>query len=78
MVQLIYYLFCNLDEKDEVMRYCDRILSRCHTVELTIKTNRNLQQEEALHQVKMIFTFIILKLHIFRKYCLIIAGQCSY
>ncbi|XP_026466622.1 BAG family molecular chaperone regulator 2 isoform X2 [Ctenocephalides felis] len=47
-------------EKDEVIRYCDRVLSRCHTIELTIRTNRDIQQEEALHQVNAIIDNIVL------------------
>nr|XP_037877569.1 BAG family molecular chaperone regulator 2-like isoform X2 [Bombyx mori] len=38
-------------DKDDITRYADRILSRAMTVEVTVRTDRDHQQEEALYQV---------------------------
>lgn len=39
------------DDREDVCRYADRIMSRCLTVEVKILTQRDQMQEEALHQV---------------------------
>lgn len=36
------------------MRYSDRILARAMTVEVAVRTDRDPQQEEALHQVSLV------------------------
>lgn len=38
-------------DKDDISRYADRILARAMTVEVAVRTDRDPQQEEALHQV---------------------------
>ncbi|XP_026320628.1 BAG family molecular chaperone regulator 2 [Hyposmocoma kahamanoa] len=40
-------------DKDDITRYADRILARAMTVEVAVRTDRDAQQEEALHQVNM-------------------------
>lgn len=47
---LILYGYC-LGDKDDIMRYADRILARALTVDVAVRTDRDAQQEEALHQV---------------------------
>ncbi|XP_073953976.1 BAG family molecular chaperone regulator 2-like isoform X2 [Choristoneura fumiferana] len=40
-------------DKDDISRYAERILARAMTVEVAVRTDRDPQQEEALHQVNM-------------------------
>ncbi|XP_053614713.1 BAG family molecular chaperone regulator 2 [Plodia interpunctella] len=40
-------------DKDDILRYAERILARAMTVEVAVRTDRDPQQEEALHQVNM-------------------------
>lgn len=40
-------------DKDDIVRYADRILARAMTVEVAVRTDRDPQQEEALHQVNI-------------------------
>ncbi|XP_059059050.1 BAG family molecular chaperone regulator 2-like [Achroia grisella] len=40
-------------DKDEIMQYAERILARAMTVEVAVRTDRDSQQEEALHQVNI-------------------------
>ncbi|XP_063366747.1 BAG family molecular chaperone regulator 2 isoform X1 [Cydia amplana] len=40
-------------DKDDISRYAERILARAQTVEVCVRTDRDPQQEEALHQVNM-------------------------
>lgn len=46
-------IMTDLDEndRDDVVRYADRITNRCLTVEVKVLTQRDHMQEEALHQV---------------------------
>ncbi|OWR42319.1 hypothetical protein KGM_210466A, partial [Danaus plexippus plexippus] len=37
-------------DKEDIMRYADRILARALTVEVAVRTDRDSQQEEALSQ----------------------------
>ncbi|KAI8420303.1 hypothetical protein MSG28_008832 [Choristoneura fumiferana] len=37
-------------DKDDISRYAERILARAMTVEVGLRTDRDPQQEEALHQ----------------------------
>ncbi|KAI8420296.1 hypothetical protein MSG28_008825 [Choristoneura fumiferana] len=37
-------------DKDDISRYAERILARAMTVEVAVRTDRDPQQEEALHQ----------------------------
>ncbi|VVD05215.1 unnamed protein product, partial [Leptidea sinapis] len=47
-------LLSTLDsDKDDIARYADRILARALTVEVAVRTDRDAQQEEALHQVNL-------------------------
>lgn len=40
-----------LGDRDDITRYAERILARAMTVEVAVRTDRDAQQEEALHQV---------------------------
>ncbi|XP_072942833.1 BAG family molecular chaperone regulator 2 [Epargyreus clarus] len=40
-------------DKDDILRYSERILARAMTVTVAVRTDRDPQQEEALHQVNM-------------------------
>lgn len=40
-------------DKDDILRYAERILGRAMTVEVAVRTDRDPQQEEALHQVNI-------------------------
>lgn len=42
-------------DRDDISRYADRILARAMTVEVMVRTDRDPQQEEALHQVCFCF-----------------------
>lgn len=41
------------------MHYMDRIVRRCHTIELQILTQRDQTQEEALHQVNRLIDMLV-------------------
>lgn len=41
------------NDKEDIFRYAERILARALTVEVAVRTDRDSQQEEALHQVNM-------------------------
>lgn len=56
--QKIYFL----DEQDDIQRYADRINARCATVEVTITTNRDQNQEEALFQVNHLIDGLVVGL----------------
>ncbi|KPJ21283.1 BAG family molecular chaperone regulator 2 [Papilio machaon] len=43
-------------DKEDITRYADRILARAMTVEVAVRTDRDPQQEEALHQVTIDIT----------------------
>lgn len=49
---------CYPGDKDDITRYAERILARAMTVEVAVRTDRDPQQEEALHQVKYVNLFI--------------------
>ncbi|KAF6203344.1 hypothetical protein GE061_003762 [Apolygus lucorum] len=47
-------------DKDDIQRYIERITARCTTVEISVRTDRDKQQEESLYQVnKMIDNLVI-------------------
>uniref|UniRef100_A0A8R2RB96 BAG family molecular chaperone regulator 2 n=1 Tax=Bombyx mori TaxID=7091 RepID=A0A8R2RB96_BOMMO len=50
-------------DKDDITRYADRILSRAMTVEVTVRTDRDHQQEEALYQVNMYIDQLVMSVH---------------
>lgn len=51
-------------DKDDIMRYADRILARALTVEVAVRTDRDAQQEEALHQVNMYIDQLVMSVHV--------------
>ncbi|KAG6456191.1 BAG family molecular chaperone regulator 2 [Manduca sexta] len=50
-------------DKDDITRYADRILARAMTVEVAVRTDRDSQQEEALHQVNMYIDQLVMSVH---------------
>ncbi|XP_045501717.1 BAG family molecular chaperone regulator 2 [Colias croceus] len=50
-------------DKDDITRYADRILARALTVEVAVRTDRDQQQEEALHQVNMYIDQLVMSVH---------------
>lgn len=50
-------------DKDDIKRYADRILARALTVEVAVRTERDSQQEEALHQVNMFIDQLVMSVH---------------
>ncbi|XP_023023375.1 BAG family molecular chaperone regulator 2 [Leptinotarsa decemlineata] len=54
----------NMDEndRDDVNRYADRIMSRCMTVEVKVLTQRDKMQEEALFQVNHLIDGLVVAL----------------
>ncbi|KAJ2948599.1 hypothetical protein O0L34_g7854 [Tuta absoluta] len=50
-------------DKDDITRYADRILARAMTVEVAVRTDRDPQQEEALHQVNMYIDQLVMSVH---------------
>uniref|UniRef100_A0A0A9Z481 BAG family molecular chaperone regulator 2 n=1 Tax=Lygus hesperus TaxID=30085 RepID=A0A0A9Z481_LYGHE len=47
-------------DKDDIQRYIERVTARCTTVEISVRTDRDKQQEESLYQVnKMIDNLVI-------------------
>ncbi|CAH2089329.1 unnamed protein product [Euphydryas editha] len=50
-------------DKDDIKRYAERILARALTVEVTVRTDRDPQQEEALHQVNMFIDQLVMSVH---------------
>ncbi|XP_018333337.1 BAG family molecular chaperone regulator 2 isoform X2 [Agrilus planipennis] len=50
----------NENERDDVLHYADRILNRCATVELTILTQRDQTQEDALHQINHLIDYLVM------------------
>ncbi|CAG9564184.1 unnamed protein product [Danaus chrysippus] len=50
-------------DKEDIMRYADRILARALTVEVAVRTDRDPQQEEALSQVNMFIDQLVMSVH---------------
>lgn len=50
-------------DKDDIMRYAERILARAMTVEVAVRTDRDTQQEEALHQVNLFIDQLVMSVH---------------
>ncbi|CAH1364550.1 hypothetical protein MTP99_000912 [Tenebrio molitor] len=48
------------NDRDDVNRYAERIMSRCLTVEVKILTQRDQMQEEALHQVNHLIDGLVM------------------
>ncbi|CAH2984459.1 unnamed protein product [Chilo suppressalis] len=50
-------------DKEDIVRYADRILARAMTVDVAVRTDRDAQQEEALHQVNMYIDQLVMSVH---------------
>lgn len=48
-----------LDEREDIHRYADRVVSRCLTVEVRVLTHRDTMQEEAMHQVNSLIDSLV-------------------
>ncbi|XP_060536191.1 BAG family molecular chaperone regulator 2 [Cylas formicarius] len=52
----------NENDADDVLRYADRIMNRCMTVDVRVFTQRDLMQEEALFQVNHLIDNLVMEL----------------
>lgn len=50
------------NDRDDIMRFAERVCNRCLTVEITVKTNRDQIQEDALHQVNLLIDTLVVNL----------------
>ncbi|XP_017774548.1 PREDICTED: BAG family molecular chaperone regulator 2 [Nicrophorus vespilloides] len=68
-------------EKDEALRYLDRIATRCMTVDVKVFTQRDKSQEEALHQVNHLIDNLVVCLKTdpdgAKNRCLTYMNSCS-
>lgn len=73
----------NLQEvdRDDVLRYADRVTSRCLTVEVPLKIERDEVQEESLHVVNSMIDSLVVQLRAdpagSRKQCMSYLNACS-
>ncbi|XP_044735938.1 BAG family molecular chaperone regulator 2 isoform X2 [Chrysoperla carnea] len=69
------------NEQDDIQRYADRISTRCQTVVVSVTTNRDVNQEEALFQVNHLIDTLIVSLRIdpsgTKARCLAFMNACS-
>lgn len=49
-------------DREDILRYADRITSRCLTIEVSVKTCRDRIQEEALFQVNKLINSLVISL----------------
>ncbi|GLV33269.1 uncharacterized protein CBL_08437 [Carabus blaptoides fortunei] len=72
-----------LDEfdKEDVLRYGERIMNRCHTIEVHIRTPRDQTQEEALYQINHLIDGLVVGLRAdpegTKSRCLSYMNACS-
>lgn len=52
-----HVLLFDVADKDDVLRYADRLSTRCLTVDVLVKIQRDHIQQEALHQVFVIYIY---------------------
>lgn len=55
------YVFSCTADRDDVLRYAERLSMRCLTVDVLVKVQRDHIQQEALHQVFKILQFFLYK-----------------
>lgn len=60
---IIKYYF--IADKDDVLRYAERLSMRCLTVDVLVKIQRDQIQEEALHQVHTSYYIFYINLLLF-------------
>lgn len=74
---------CSLDDpdKDDVLRYAERLSIRCLTVDILVKTQRDNVQQEALHQVNGLIDNLVIGLRqdpcSTRQKCAAFMNACS-
>ncbi|XP_026288447.1 BAG family molecular chaperone regulator 2 [Frankliniella occidentalis] len=68
-------------EREDVLRYADRVTSRCLTVEVPMKIERDEAQEESLHVVNSMIDALVVQLRAdpggSRQQCLTYLNACS-
>ncbi|XP_015108359.1 BAG family molecular chaperone regulator 2 [Diachasma alloeum] len=68
-------------DKDDVLRYADRLTSRCLTIEVMVKVQRDPIQEDALHQVNGLIDSLVISLKTdltsTRQRCAAFMNACS-
>uniref|UniRef100_A0A1B6M1T6 BAG domain-containing protein n=1 Tax=Graphocephala atropunctata TaxID=36148 RepID=A0A1B6M1T6_9HEMI len=52
----------DLNDREDILRYCERVTGRCLTVEVLVHTNRDRIQEEALHQVNSLIDGLVISI----------------
>lgn len=74
-------VLCLLDDTEDILRYCERVTSRCLTVEVTVHTNRDRIQEDALYQVNRLIDGLVISIKAdpsaTRTRCLSFMAACS-
>jgi len=50
------------NDRDDILRYCERVQGRCLTVEVCVHTHRDRVQEEALYQVNHLIDSLIISI----------------
>jgi len=76
-------LMNQLDENDadDVVRYADRIINRCQTVDVRVMTQRDQMQEEALSQINYLIDGLVLDLRddheAAKQRCMSYVNACS-
>lgn len=74
-------MYDQIVERDDILRYADRITNRCHTIDVHIRIQRDQTQEEALHQINHLIDGLVVGLRIdpdgTRARCLSYMNACS-
>lgn len=69
------------DDREDILRYCERVTERCLTVDVTVHTNRDRVQEEALYQVNRLIDGLVISIKgdptATRVKCLSYMAACS-
>lgn len=53
-IKIIIFFF-HIADRDDVLRYAERLSMRCSTVDVLVTVQRDHVQQEALHQVSEVF-----------------------
>lgn len=51
MILRMLVISCYIADRDDILRYADRLSMRCSTVDVLVTVQRDHVQQEALHQV---------------------------
>ncbi|KAL1488032.1 hypothetical protein ABEB36_015405 [Hypothenemus hampei] len=69
------------NDADDVVRYVDRIVNRCHTVDVRVLTQRDQEQEEALSQINRLIDGLVMDLRndhqAAKQRCISYVNACS-